>query len=593
MGKHRLRNRIKSIVGGLIDPDKDEQLKDSNAEAEDNYKKIIEILEEEDQEDKSKLVELIEQFHNRYKSIYEHYDQITVKLKEKVRSKKEKESSSSSSSDSDDSSNKNGKLKGKIYMAANTEIDELKRKLTVETEEKEALISQLQETENMLSQLKLQSDQLREENSKILAEIRELNQKIEDMQKEKETSMTTIEESNTIIAQLKFEKEGIESELQNLKGEFSEMKERLTTKEDEVSNLIQKLETTELKNQALLEKLVDQKIEIQKQKEDELMTLEKKYVEKFEEMQKEFESISTQKQESDNLIGCLRGDITNLNGDQERLLEENNIHVAAIKQLEKKIVEMSKEIQNGIQSKEEMIEQLEETIEDLRSDLEIKGDEINTLTETVRNLEVKIRLSTQKLRVTEQMLNETEDDHATKEEKLHEENKSLMEKISTLSQTITNVKREVQDKVNETLTGIDSLIVKFEEDYGHIRTRVSEITNEIQATQIQLKQMKEDLKNKFEEMVTKLKFSESENERLMKSLEEMKSGTAKKDEKINELESKIHVKDGWISSFCEDKREAIKQLCIWADYHRDRYDHLQQLLMTTTGARGAEGELSR
>lgn len=30
MGKHRLRNRIKSIVGSHIDPDEDEQLKGSN-----------------------------------------------------------------------------------------------------------------------------------------------------------------------------------------------------------------------------------------------------------------------------------------------------------------------------------------------------------------------------------------------------------------------------------------------------------------------------------------------------------------------------------------------------------------------------------
>ncbi|KAI3756385.1 hypothetical protein L1987_56205 [Smallanthus sonchifolius] len=482
MGKHRLRNRIKSIVGGLIDPDKDEQLKGSNIATEDNYEKILEILKEENQEDKSKLVELIEEFHNRYKSVYDRYAQITGKLKERVNSKKEKESSSSSSSDSDSDnpSNKNGKLKDKINMSANTDIDELQRKLAVETEEKEALNSQLQETENMLSQLKLQSDRLLEENSKILAENRELNSRLE----------------NT----------------------------------------------------------------------------------------KELEWIITQKQESDNLIERLRNEITNMNGDQERLLEEKDIHMAEIKRLEKKIEQMSQEIENGLQSKEQVVEQLEETIEDLKSDLEIKGDEVSTLTETVRNLEVKIRLSTQKLRVTEQMLSETEHDHATKEEKLHQENKSLVEKISTLSQTITDIKREVQDKVNETLTGVDSLTVKFEEDYGHVRTRVNEITNEIQATQVQLKQMKDDLKQKFQEMVKKLKFSEGENDRLLKSFEDMKTGSAKKDEKINELENTIHMKDECISGFCEDKREAIKQLCIWADYHRDRLDHLQQLLKTSSGA---------
>ncbi|KAJ0609378.1 putative protein Networked (NET), actin-binding (NAB) [Helianthus annuus] len=411
MGKHRLRNRIKSMVGSLIDPDKDEQLKGSNIETEENYKKILEIVKDEDQVDKSELVELIEEFHNRYNSIYERYDQITGKLQEKVRSKNEKE--------------------------------------------------------------------------------------------------------------------------------------------------------------------------FEQQKNEELLALEKNYEEKIDNLRKELESITVQKQESDNLIECLRDEITNKNGDQERLLEEKDAHVAEIKQLQKKIDEMSAEIENGIQLKEQTVEQLEETIEDLKSDLEIKGDEVNMLTETIRNLEVKIRLSTQKLRVTEQTLSETEHEHAAKEEKLHQENKSLVEKISTLTQMIADIKREVQDQVNETLTGVDSLTVKFEEDYGHVRTRVTEITNEIQAMQIQLKQMKEDAKQKLDEMVTELKLSETENDRLMKSLEDMKTGSAKKDEKINELENTIHVKDERMLSFCEDKREAIKQLCIWADYHRDRFDHLQQLLKTS------------
>ncbi|KAI7751706.1 hypothetical protein M8C21_004344, partial [Ambrosia artemisiifolia] len=557
MGKHRFRNRIKSMVGSIIDPDKDEQLKRSDIETEENYRKILEIVNDEDQEDKSKLVELIEEFHNRYKSVYDRYDQITGKLKQKVGSNKGKDASSSSSSDSDsdeDSSNKeskNGKLKDKINMAANTEIDELRRRLAAETEEKEALNLRLQETVNMLNESKLQSDRLLEENSKLVAENRELNsklesakvveialnQEIEDIKKEKtglmlerEASMTTIEELTAITDQLK-------GELNIVKGEFSETKQKLTSTEDEVSNLIQKLETAEFEKESLIRKFT--------------------YEEKIDNLQRELESVSTRKQESDMLIESLRNEID----------------------------EMSHEMENGLQSKERVVEQLEETIEDLKSDLEIKGDEINTLTETIRNLEVKIRLSTQKLRVTEQTLSETEHEHATKEEKLHQENKSLVEKISTLSQTIADIKREVQDQVNETLTGVDSLTVKFEEDYGHVRTRVIEIMNEIQATQNQLKQMKEDVKQKLDEMVTKLKFSETENDRLMKSLEEMKMGSAKKDEKINELENTIHVKDECILSFYEDKREAIKQLCIWADYHRDRFDHLQQLLKTSTGIR--------
>lgn len=156
MRKHRLRNRVKSIVGSLIDPDKDEELKDTNIETEDNYEKILELLKNENPDDMNKLTGLIEEFHTRYQSIYQRYDNITGKLKEKVRSKKEKEdsSSSSSSSDSDSDSNKNGNLDMvedslKVEIeAANREIEELNRKLKAETEEKEALNLQYQSALN-------------------------------------------------------------------------------------------------------------------------------------------------------------------------------------------------------------------------------------------------------------------------------------------------------------------------------------------------------------------------------------------------------------------------------------------------------------
>ncbi|GJY50991.1 COP1-interactive protein 1 [Tanacetum coccineum] len=613
MTKHRFRTRLKSIVGSLVDPDRDEELKGSNIETEDNYNQILELLKEEDQQDKSKLIELIEEFHNRYQSIYVRYDQITGKLKEKVYSKKEKDSSSSSSSDSDsdDSSkkngSKNGKLKNKTQTVTYTEVEELKKRLAVETEEKEALISQVQETEKILNESKLQTGRLQKENAKLL------------------------------------------SEFEDVKGELLKMNEKLKTTENEVSNLNQKVETTELKNETLSvecsllrEKLTDKetelfkqmemhesfkneaerktrgieyelesirfhKTEIEKQKEDEILALQKKLeeektesqsqidllTEKIYSLQVELESMSTQKQESDNQvqklgleisdylikIESLTEEVANKNRDQEKLLEENKTSESKIKVLESKLKET-------LESKDQIVDQLEETIEDLRSDLEIKGDELNTLTEMIRNLEVKIRLANQKLRVTEQVLNGTENEHATKEEKLHQENKSLIEKNTTLTQTIATIKREVQEKVNEILSGTDSLIVKFEEDYGHVTTRVYEITNEVQAARVQFKNMKEDMTQKVEEMTMKLEVSAGENETLMKSLEDLKTGIAKKDEKIIELENTIRLKDEGILDLGEDKREAIKQLCIWADYQRDRHDQLQEILLkTTTGAR--------
>ena len=35
----------------------------------------------------------------------------------------------------------------------------------------------------------------------------------------------------------------------------------------------------------------------------------------------------------------------------------------------------------------------------------------------------------------------------------------------------------------------------------------------------------------------------------------------------------------------EEKREAIRQLCVWIDYHRSRSDYLKKILSETTVVR--------
>ncbi|GJW28335.1 glutamate synthase 1 [NADH], chloroplastic isoform X1 [Tanacetum coccineum] len=151
-------------------------------EMEDNYKKILELLKEEDADERNKLVGLIEDFHKHHQSIYERYDHITGELRAKVHSKKDKDSSSStSSSDSDSDANftkkgsKNRKLKAIDLLkdqlqATSTEIDELRGKLAITTEEKyspssacHAALNKEQETLKMLEESKLEAERLHKE----------------------------------------------------------------------------------------------------------------------------------------------------------------------------------------------------------------------------------------------------------------------------------------------------------------------------------------------------------------------------------------------------------------------------------------------
>ena len=130
-------------------------------------KRILKLIKEDDLEEdgtpielskKEPLVELIEDFHNQYQSLYAQYDHLTGKLRKKIKGKPEK-GSSSSSSDSDSNSDysskekdkKNGQLENEFQKkidglrqeleVVHIEVAESNRKLTITHEEKEDLNS--------------------------------------------------------------------------------------------------------------------------------------------------------------------------------------------------------------------------------------------------------------------------------------------------------------------------------------------------------------------------------------------------------------------------------------------------------------------
>ncbi|KAD5508260.1 hypothetical protein E3N88_15963 [Mikania micrantha] len=763
MTKHRFRNKLITFLGGHIDPDKDDELKWNNKEMEDNYKKILELLNAEDNDDRNRLIELIENFYKHHRSVYERYDHITGELKEKMHPKKEKDSSSSSSSDSesDGSLSKKGSKKGRLnaadvlkeqLQAANEHVEELTKKLTIATEECQTAMNKEQETQKMFEVLKLQVNNLHQENPIVLSEDKDNNLKFEKAKVLEAEYDHKLEELKAVILLLEEEKEGFRSEL-------SRMKEKLDTTEEELTNICKKLEASEQERTSLslkgselsdeiktniekieelaaewsllkeqltekekellehtemhtshkseteikirgfednLESLISQKREVETQKEEEIKNLTEKVInlekelesldtkkskleEDLNEKQEEITSLHSQKHESEselekgrqqisdhlNQIDFLKQELAGKMTDEQKLLEEKEVFVGQVKELEEevkslnrlkteldsevgqksqeiadyviqienfkeeiakmsqdnlqsqnqlmdkiqnletlivekedKVKEITEEIQKVTESKEQIVEQLEEAIEDLKGDIEIKGEDVTTLTETVRNLEVKIRLTNQKLRVTEQTLSEKETEYAGKEEKLHQENKSLIEKISTLSETITgykeseeSVKKTITQKVNAISTGMDSLNVKLEEDHGHISTQIYEIMNEIQVTKISMKKMsceKDDLKEKVVKMMVQLKEVESERDTLKKSVDDLEQKSGLKDEKMKELEKQLHVKDEGLVDLGEEKREAIRQLCMLVDYQRDRYDHLQQLVSKRQTASNTE-----
>ena len=202
-----------------------------------------------------------------------------------------------------------------------------------------------------------------------------------------------------------------------------------------------------------------------------------------------------------------------------------------------------------VRSRDSAIAGHEETMESLRNELEMKGDEIGTLMEKISNIEVKLRLSNQKLRVTEQVLTEKEEAFR-REEARHLEEHALLEKSLTVThETYRGMIKEVAEKVNTTLDGFQSMSGNITEKQGKYEKTVMEASKLLwTATNWVIER-------------------NHEKEKMKKEMERKKEEIKKLEEKVREDEKEKETMKETLMGLGEEKREAIRQLCVWIDHH--------------------------
>ncbi|KAL2550967.1 COP1-interactive protein 1 [Forsythia ovata] len=428
------------------------------------------------------------------------------------------------------------------------QLQEEKEKLKVQNSELDEQASNIQDEGNKLREEKAVQESKISELQKILTEREEkvnaLQKKLYDVQNEASFQITDLSEE---VNHLRQEKEQLQSEKTLLEMQIE------GSKQESMESLAQ----LDNQNTKLQNKIIDQEEKLKEQE----------------------------------------GTFFKLREVQEKLEVQFRISEEKLKTTEK-MEEIIEQFQKDVDLKNHKVDQLEENMEDLKRDLEMKGDEVSTLVENLRTTEVKLRLTSQKLRITEQLLTEKEDNHRSKEEKSQEEQKLLKESVATMSGTIEtykkaqlNTAKEISEKVTDTLTGIDSFSVKFEEDYGHLKSRIHEIVNELEIATNWIKEsngekhrLKKEIGNfihqlkdeKERELLLRAKVRElettmqkDENEKIIltkivkqgeEKMTELEKMIKERDDKMGELETEMNKKEVGFLSLAEQKREAIKQL---------------------------------
>ncbi|KAL9177525.1 hypothetical protein ABFS82_01G064700 [Erythranthe guttata] len=485
----------------------------------------------------------------------------------------------------------------------NSELQHEKKNLHLELESVNGLLSTLKQDYESLKNEVVKLSQMQktaeEENFKFSSKISHLENEIE-LAENKNRDLVT-------------ESRRLSEELAEKEIELSRHLEIHEAYKEEASARIKDLELQILhkENEAStkIEDLVDQINAKDKELEDQMSSK----ITEVNQLREEKCGLENKISELEKSLAEKRDDFVAIEKEMEEVRSNASIQIAAlteqVKSSENKINEMTDQFQKDIDAKNQEIYQLEDNIDELKTDLEMKVDEVSRLVDNMRTTEVKQRLTSQKLRITEQLLGENEECQLRRVEKLQYDQKLLEEKIAVLSrmnaaykEAQANVAAEISEKVNSTLTGMDTFGMKFEEDYGHLESRVYEIMNELKFTRnwiVGTNAEKRSLKDEISGLIQQLKDEKEKGLKLTvkitelenvvkKGEDEIKSLTQsaeKRGEKMRELEREMKEKDNGILRLCEEKREAIRQLCVSIDYHQNRYEDLREMILIKRGGR--------
>ncbi|CAL1386467.1 unnamed protein product [Linum trigynum] len=207
------------------------------------------------------------------------------------------------------------------------------------------------------------------------------------------------------------------------------------------------------------------------------------------------------------------------------------------------------------------------------------------------SMENHIRLLRQRVKVAEQIHNETKDSYKQIKEELQNENKELQDKVVAFQDALRKMKGTLIEPGGSLLTGLDVLIRKLDES-KHPLNKMSRISDELQVARNWMAGKKgeiKQLKDNMDDLTLQLSDKEGKVLELEARLTMAMTLASEEEKEIDALESKVRAleqelreKEETITNFAEEKKEAIRQLCMLTDYHRNRYTQLKRTISTTS-----------
>ncbi|KAH7651570.1 E3 ubiquitin ligase involved in syntaxin degradation protein [Dioscorea alata] len=451
--------------------------------------------------------------------------------------------------------------------------------------------------ENVLEKLKTEIEQLRADNSELHVKVKDLTLQLEVADRES----TNLKE---LLGAVEEEKQSLASEIVVRKGKLEQV-------EYKVNEIGQELELVKEENGKLLyvqKDLQDQNHELEVKLEE----VKKDASDRFLQMEQDFLL------QKSTLEDELRAKISN----QESMLNDQddrfNKLLEDYKQLEIRFQESCTELHSAkekieeISLKEETIQLLEtvdkekqekisqlhqsckELTEQLKQSESEKADfdrEITKLQGQIQTLEVQLRLVNQKLKVTETESKDKEEERKKIVEEIRVERRELEERVFALTKRSAIYENELKKMYEVARVGIavlgdllNKLESTFKENHRQLKMQLDECTEELHTAKtsvaaVVFERQELQVRVKYKDGIIALLKDEAgiagaKMADLEKDKEELMRNAVKAEKKIVELEKKLKEKEESVLVVNEEKREAIRQLCILIEYHRENCNQL-------------------
>lgn len=401
----------------------------------------------------------------------------------------------------------------------------------------------------------------------LMDQVSSLQQELETVNGQKAELKLQLEKQSEEISECVLQMEALRNELSLSEQQTAEDKERLTAKVHDLESEIESLSSTKSDLKEQIKKMNHEASESDLEKEN--------LLEQVSELQREIDH-------TENVLST----------EQNMFKDYQAMMSAKMKSLEEAVESLKSELEtlenerNSLQNDKELLQaELEKEKEQsalTKSHLEkVAKTNFNNVERKIEEMAVEFRkqfedqyrLLSRRIRVAEQLQAENKEWYRKTRDAFEQGNKDLKKMTARTASELKNVK-DLSLAANDLLTSIDSNAFKFEECTANLQDRISKASCEINfAKQWAMSKNKalSDMKDDLDCLVVQLDDKEA---KILASTEKV----WKLENKVRELEKIIEDKADEMLVLTEEKREAIRQLCVWIDYHRGRSDFYKKLL---------------